>query len=64
MTKQEAIEANLLSLVRIVGDLQTQVRDLEHICRMQDASIVALNERLTDAEAWIQSNGWKIEDGR
>lgn len=57
MTKQEAIEANLLALVSIVGDLKTQVLDLKHICRVQDDSILALNKRLKRCEAFIAANG-------
>ena len=64
MTEYEAVQSNLMSLVRITDDLQKQVQSLENVCRIQDATIMALNDRLTSAEGWIHSNGWKIEDGR
>lgn len=42
-----------MSLVRITDDLQKQVQSLENVCRIQDASIMALNDRLKDIEEYM-----------
>lgn len=50
MTRVDALEANLLAVVRLVEDLQQQIKALEHVCRVQDQTILVLNERLERVE--------------
>lgn len=76
MTEYEAVQANLMAVVRITDDLQRSVNELTHVCKVQDETINSLiqrvvdledaicDERLTAVEDWLKYNGWKIEDGR
>lgn len=61
MTEYEAVQANLMSLVRITDDLQKQVQSLENVCRIQDTSIMALNDRLKDIESKVHTLEFPLE---
>jgi hypothetical protein len=61
MTEYEAVQANLMALVRITDDLQKQVQSLESVCRIQDASILALNDRIKDLESKVHTLEFPLE---
>lgn len=61
MTEYEAVQANLMSLVRITDDLQKQVQSLENVCRIQDASILALNDRIECLESKVHTLEFPLE---